>query len=161
MTQPNCSQGTTRGKKIADKETSELCNKRSCFYCSVLPNLKIQGQNVHLGKIQPCLSWNSWMELPLCQIWQQLQEGNLLPKHLGADKSKALLPAEWQFSPVRCQRDCESRASSESAQGDVKLKGTRGKAVREQTGKKSRRREGWKGDAEVERRKHLETKESV
>jgi len=44
-----------------------------------------------------------------------------------------------------CQRDSESRASSEPAQGDVKLQGARGKAVKRYTGKNSgeRWKRGW------------------
>lgn len=43
----------------------------------------------------------------------------------------------------------------------MKLKGARRKAVKELTGKKSGKRKRRKGDSEVERRKHLETKGSL
>lgn len=65
------------------------------------------------------------------------------------------------LSGARCQRDSESRARSESAQGDMKLKGPRGKAVKEYRGKKSGEKERWKGDGGLERRKHSEAKDSV
>lgn len=43
MPQPNCSRETVIGKKSVDKKILELCHKRNCFYCGVLPSLKIQG----------------------------------------------------------------------------------------------------------------------
>lgn len=61
------------------------------------------------------------------------------------------------LSGAGCQKDSKSMASSESAQDDVELKGTKGKAVKEETGKKSGKQQ--KRDGEVERRKHLQTKD--
>lgn len=86
MTQPNCSQGTNRGKKIADKETSELCNKRSCFYCNVLPNLKIQGS----AKSERASWQNSAVLVP-----EQLDGAASLPDLAVAARGKPAAKAPW------------------------------------------------------------------
>lgn len=78
--------------------------------CFKIPRLLIQ--NTHLGEVQLFLSQSSCMEVPLCEIWQQLQEKNSCP-------------SPWKMRSVKAAPTWETEVSRRcwmsEGQGEVGL----------------------------------------